>query len=188
MVPGEYDYLVTVTEFYEFMLPYLFLSNAITEKPIELPNFLLAAALSQNLNQSLDLETLVGDFLASREDERVKSDYTILARLSNEKRYQEIRERCAAVERISDEEQLEERQEQYLRDATGAVEQYKAEIRQSLQGSIVKERLNRQERLIEEQRKKIEELEQNQKKFEEKEKGRQKYLRRQKRRENVKKS
>ena len=84
-----YDCVVTIKEFYEFMMPSLLLSDTISSDPVEIPRFLLASAISVELAATRTLESVVGDFLAS--SGTVRQDYRILARNENRGRLEEIR-------------------------------------------------------------------------------------------------
>ena len=92
-----YDCVVTIKEFYEFMLPYLLLSDTISSDPVDIPRFLLASAISLELASTKTLESVVSEFLAKNQS--VSQDYRILARSENRARFEEIRSRLDSRER-----------------------------------------------------------------------------------------
>lgn len=88
--PEKYGFLTTAPEFFEFMLPYLFGADTISEQPVETPNFLLASALSAEMNKGLDLRSIFSTFLAGHQPENI-ANYEILGDLNNNERYKKIR-------------------------------------------------------------------------------------------------
>jgi hypothetical protein len=94
--PGQYESLVTITEYYEFMIPYLFLTDTITDRPLEMPNFLLAASIAYDLHNTLDFETLVGEFLINQE-KISKKDYSQLLQQGNNERFKSIKEKQSKI-------------------------------------------------------------------------------------------
>ena len=92
-----YDCVVTIKEFYEFMLPYLLLSDTISSDPVDIPRFLLASAISLELASTKSLESVVSEFFAKNQS--VSQDYRILARSENRARFEEIRSKLEPGER-----------------------------------------------------------------------------------------
>lgn len=54
---NRFEFIVTAPEFYEFMLPYLFLAELPTSEPVETPSALLAAVVAQESSKSQTLST-----------------------------------------------------------------------------------------------------------------------------------
>jgi hypothetical protein len=88
---NEYEYLVAITEFYEFILPYLFLSDTITANPIETPNFLLASAISIDLSNVVDLDSMIGKYLIHGKD--INQKYEIISKIKESERYNSIKKK-----------------------------------------------------------------------------------------------
>lgn len=127
-----YDCVVTIREFYEFMLPYLLLSDTISSDPVDIPRFLLASAISLELASTKTLESVVSDFLARNQS--VSQDYRILARSENRARFDEIRLKLEPGERgISMDAATQQR---LLSDLGHAIGAYKDAVRDSVGRSV----------------------------------------------------
>ena len=87
--PGEYEYIVAINEFYEFMLPYLFISNTVNELPISIPNLLLGAIIHKEAFSIDDFDALIGKCLSDTLEDPEK--YCILSEVKSTSRYKEIK-------------------------------------------------------------------------------------------------
>lgn len=85
---GQFGYLVTVTEFSEFMMPYLFIADALYSEPVVLPNFLLAGAISQDLGNSADSNETLRRQLSSKAP--INEDTVILSKILTDERFQRL--------------------------------------------------------------------------------------------------
>ncbi|MBN2591292.1 MAG: hypothetical protein JXA96_15615 [Sedimentisphaerales bacterium] len=97
---SEYNCVITLNEFHDFMLPYFLLSDTILSDPIEIPNFLLASVLSDEISKLTKIESVIGDYLFTKEE--VKQDFKVLAAESNKERYQNIKSKIEDVYRSED--------------------------------------------------------------------------------------
>jgi hypothetical protein len=89
--PGEYEYIVAINEFYEFMLPYLFISNTVNELPVSIPNLLLGAIIHKEALSIDDFDALIGKCLSDSLEDPEK--YCILSEVKSTTRYNEIKNR-----------------------------------------------------------------------------------------------
>src|SRR5258708_11451239 len=94
--PDQYEFITTAPEFYEFMLPYLFAADAIAAQPVETPNFLLAAAISAEMQKGVDLRSLFGLALQEGKPDDVRN-YEILSGLQNDRRFGSIKTKWLEV-------------------------------------------------------------------------------------------
>jgi hypothetical protein len=136
---NAYNYLITISEFYEFMIPYLFLSDVMVKQPVEMPNFLLAAALSIRLDQAPDFRSLIGNFLSNHLS--AKQNYRILSDMEAKKRFTKIKEQEEKIaglsEKVSDEDIKE-----YVFDVTSAAEEYESKVKEETARSFISDLYN----------------------------------------------
>jgi hypothetical protein len=184
--PHEYNYLVTINEFYEFMLPYFFLSDAITSSPVEMPNFLLASALSLSLYQTYDFNSLVGAYLANHLS--TKQNYSVLAQMESNKRFDKIRESLDKIHQmeLGGQEPDDKSIKSYIIDTLDAVEEYKNKVKEKVVRSLIYDSLIEKDRKLEEALKEKEELKRKVERLEFKKKKRDRYLRKQAKRKGKK--
>ncbi len=141
--PNDYEYIVTISEFHEFILPYLLLSDSMSASPVEMPNFLLASALSLNM-KSLKFNELIGDFLAGQSD--VSKDYKILSHMSNDERFREIKNKFS---KISESDEIDDKEaESYIKDAALLANEYTVKVKESVQKFFYKDQYNRKSEKI----------------------------------------
>lgn len=133
-IPGDYEYLVTIAEFYEFILPYLFLSDALSSKPVEVPNFLLASAITVDLDHTIDFDSIVGKYLASKDE--VPQDYEILASIVNNQRFDGIKNKYRGLQELDESKLSSETRFDTLVDVAAAIQEYKAMVRDRVVTSI----------------------------------------------------
>lgn len=60
--------IITINELYDFLLPYLLISEDNFSNPDRLPNMLLETAIDLELGDSIDLEQIVGEFIKNKPD------------------------------------------------------------------------------------------------------------------------
>jgi len=185
--PNKYEYLVTVPEFYEFMLPYLFMENLMIKEPVEMPNFLLASVVHKDLFETINFKDLFGDYLANNINNI--DDFKVLEDLSTEKRYKKIRDKYESLsENSTGTEDFEEKLKEFMQNSTELLLEYSNKVRESLAKSIVQTKLNGRDKELKELKNKFGELELKVKKYEEKEDKRKKYYKKKKRKKFSKES
>jgi hypothetical protein len=141
-IPSDFDFVITVAEFYEYMLPYLFLEDIMVAKPIEIPNFLLASTLSRELCAStLDFKSLFGTFLATSGDSKSLQDYKILSELSATERFRKVKEKHDALQGLGESEKLDGLMDTFLKSATIAFDEYLDKIKDSVAERLVQRQL-----------------------------------------------
>jgi hypothetical protein len=145
-LPGSYEYLVTVTEFYEFILPYLFLSDALSNKPVEIPNFLLASAITVDLGHTIDFDSIVGKYLASKDD--VVQDYEILGSIVNNQRFESIRNKYRRLQELDNPEISSEIRFDTLVGVAAAIQEYKGVVRDKIVTSVTQTALLEKDKMI----------------------------------------
>ncbi|MBW2331719.1 MAG: hypothetical protein JRF30_12615 [Deltaproteobacteria bacterium] len=171
----KFEFLVTVPEFYEFMLPYLFMENLMVKQPVEMPNFLLASILYRELFESIDFKDLFGKYIADNIDNL--DDFKILEELNNTKRYRDLKEKYSQLSTISsDSKEFEDNLNKFFTTSTELLAEYDRKIRNSLATSFAQEELNARDRELKEMGERLKELEKKVQKFEDKEKKRKKYI------------
>lgn len=171
--PGEYEYLVTITEFYEFILPYLFLSDAISQNPVELPNFLLASAITIDLSNTHNFDSIVGNFLVSKDD--ASQNYEVLSEIKNTERFKTIKNKYKALQGLDESEITAETIQNTILDIATAIQEYKASVAEKLTTSIAQETITEKGELIAKLKQKNEELEFELKKYKRKDEKRKHY-------------
>lgn len=83
---GRYDFVVTAREFYEFMMPYLFIGEG-RAGGTETPRVLLSSMLSREIFRAVDLKAIVGDVLLNS---REVDDFRALVDIKNSKRFDHL--------------------------------------------------------------------------------------------------
>lgn len=96
--PTQYEFVLNVLEFYEFILPYLFMSGLIEGNPVEAPNLLLASALSAELNQEEEFDARLKSVLLSEEE--IHHQYEILASGACKERLLNVRQRMSKYSEV----------------------------------------------------------------------------------------
>lgn len=91
---GEFPFLVTITEFYEFMMPYLLVADAVGNAPVELPNSLLAGAISEDLASTGDYYDSLRRQLST--DIPVNQDNVILSRITASEQFKRVKKHAEA--------------------------------------------------------------------------------------------
>src|SRR5258708_1077520 len=129
--PDQYEFITTAPEFYEFMLPYLFAADAIAAQPVETPNFLLAAAISAEMQKGVDLRSLFGLALQEGKPDDVRN-YEILSGLQNDRRFGSIKAKWLEVKTTQSTEVLEER----IADVQQGFLDYVGSVRESLETDL----------------------------------------------------
>ena len=176
--PG-YDCVVTIKEFYEFMLPYLLLSDTIASDPVDIPRFLLASAISLELASTKTLESLVSEFLAKNQS--VSQDYSILARSENRARFEDIRSKLELGERGATMDPAT--QQLLLSDLGHAIGAYKNAVRDAVGRSVVVDDIRARDKRISELEVELEQAKRKVSQQDRKRKKRRRYERAQSRRE-----
>ncbi|NUM42632.1 MAG: hypothetical protein HUU45_13485 [Leptospiraceae bacterium] len=168
----RFNFLVTIAEFYEYMLPYLFLEDIMIANPIEMPNFLLASTLSRELYISnSSIESLFGSFLASTNEKRGSRDFQILSELSETARFKKVQEKHKALAHLETMENPDKFVGDYTLSATELFAEYLNKVKESVAETMIQERLYMTQKDLDKSkteneilRKKIETLEQKRKK------------------------
>jgi hypothetical protein len=136
------DFVVTITEFYEYMLPYLFLENIMTTKPVEMPNFLLASTLYRELNaEKMDFESIFGTFLASKDEAGVSQDFGLLSDLQASDRFRKVKEKQEKLSKLKDAENRVELGD-FIKEVTQTFGEYLNKVKESVAQSLVQEKLS----------------------------------------------
>lgn len=182
-IPQKYEFLVTVPEFYEFMLPYLFLANEMIKQPVEMPNFLLASLLHKELLETMDFKDIFGSYLSSNIDNM--EDFKVLDSLSTQKRFKDIKEKFEKLDKCKPEE-LEKELKDMLRETTELMVEYSNKVKESLAKSIVQDKIDLQEKHLMELKKQYDEVVEKLKGYEEKEKKRKEYYKKQQKKKKYK--
>jgi hypothetical protein len=169
---NKYEFMITVPEFYEFMLPYLFMDNEMVKQPVEMPNFLLASLVHQELFETIDFKDLFGNYLANNID-RIE-DFKILEDLSTTKRYKDIQKKFEKLAETKPDE-IEPKLKSFLQESSGLLVEYSNNVKESLAKSFVQQKVDLQAKEICDLKKKMEEMEARLNIFEVKEKKRKKY-------------
>lgn len=157
--PHNFDFIVTVPEFYDYMLPYLFLKDLMVTNPIEMPNFLLASTLSKEiLAHTIDFEELFGSFLATQDEPQSLQDYTILSELAGTERFQNVKKKHEALYDLKETESKDEIVDDFIKSASTTYGEYLNKIKESVADSLVQQHLNATKAEIGELRKEREEL------------------------------
>jgi hypothetical protein len=143
--PAKYEYLITVPEFYEFMLPYLFMDNLMVKQPVQMPNFLLASALHKELFKTFNFKDIFGDYIAGN-IENIE-EFEILSELSNDNRYKKIKEKHQHLVG-SRAESTDEEIEEYLSEATKLLINYSSSVQLSVANHLIKEELDKKDKHI----------------------------------------
>ena len=112
----------------------MFLTDAITQNPIEMPNFLLASAISIDQSNNLDLETLIGEYLIHDKD--VDQDYKILSEIKETKRFKSIKEKNEKTNKNAEE--LSE----FMVDVNQQSKEYKQQVREHFNKNITNKALS----------------------------------------------
>ncbi len=170
---GNYPFLVTAPEFYEFMLPYLFLTNEVASSPLEMPNLLFSAALSASLKRALDFDALIGDFLVNRSV--VRHDFPKLAEITNEARMRGIQERFYSIRSTSEDDLDQTEVSACVTIAAQVAAQYRERVREGVAHSFLKQSLYEKEEVISSLAEENRKLRENLARQEKKDRGRQKY-------------
>jgi hypothetical protein len=164
-----YNFVITIKEFNEFMLPYLLLSDAVEKNPIETPRFLLASALSMELADTKKLEAIAGEFLIK--SKKVPHDYAILGLEENKKRFEETR---AKYEEAKESDSKVE-WEQIISKFSEVSSAYKETVRRAIADPLLGSELARRDKQIDELQKKIQAIERQNEMYKRKQRRRQKY-------------
>ena len=183
-IPFKYEFMMTVPEFYEFMLPYLFMANEMVTQPVEMPNFLLASLVHRDLLETIDFKDLLGDYLANNIDKI--GDFKVLEELSMKKRYKDIRKKYENLAE-SPPDKLEEEMKAFLHESTELLSEYSNKVKESLTKSILADKFESQKREIEELKKELGETKLKLVIQEKKEIKRKRYQKKQERRKKSKK-
>ena len=142
----RYDCIITIREFYEFMMPYLLLSDTISSDPVEIPRFLLASAFSLELGSTKTFESVVGEFFSKGPS--VSQDYRILAKSENRGRFEGIRSKIEAGERGASMDPAT--QQRLLSDLGHAIGAYKDAVRHAVGRSILAKDIQARDKRISE--------------------------------------
>ncbi|GEM_PF-6213552 len=138
----RFNFLVTIAEFYEYMLPYLFLEDIMVTNPIEMPNFLLASTLSRELYiNTSNFESIFGSFLASRNERKGSKDYQILSELSATERFKKVQEKHKALPHLEKMENPEEFAGDYIKNVTELFAEYLNNVKESVAETLIQEKL-----------------------------------------------
>lgn len=138
MSPDSFDFIITVPEFYEFMLPYMFMENLMTNSPVSYPNFILASTLQRELFQTPDFKRLFGDYLSENIDNI--HEFKILEEYSNEKRFQGIKEKYKSLSDIP-EENFENFMREITDDAINRFNEYTNKVKGEVANRLLEEEL-----------------------------------------------
>lgn len=169
----KYGFLTTAPEFFEFMLPYLFGADTISEQPIETPNFLLASALSAEMHKGLDLQSLYGSFISGQSNNNI-THYDILSEINNDERYKKIRSKWQDEKGNKDPAAIDA----CIVEVQQGFVDYLGSIRDDLEESLLVSERNELGRKLAQEENKSRLLGQELDKYKHKERGRDKHLRR----------
>ncbi len=131
---NEYEFLVAITEFYEFILPYLFLSDSVTANPIEMPNFLLASALSIDLSNILDLDSMIGRYLIH--DKNINQRHEIISKLKETERFNSIKKKHETLFKQKNDVITKEEISDFIFEVNNLSKDYKQEVKNQLVKNI----------------------------------------------------
>lgn len=153
--PNQYEFLVTITEFYEFIMPYLFLSDVLTSNPSELPNFLLASAIAVDLANTMDFESIVGKYLTN---DHIDQNYEILSSIKNTERFEDIKKKYKHLADTDVDAITESQFKETIIDAASAIAEYRDAVKQRVAKSLAQKHLEDNGNKIIELEKKNQEL------------------------------
>jgi len=179
--PKKYDHLMTISEFYEFMLPYLFLADVMTSKPVEMPNFLLASALTATLDQSISFESLIGLFLSHGTENSKKHDYKILSEMEATRRFDKIKKDHEKLLSTSSDMISEESLKEYAYDFASVAAEYKSKVKEKTSNALIFNLYQESQEKLSKISEEKEQLESRLNLLENKEKKRKRFLKKQKR-------
>ncbi len=174
MFDPHINYITTIKEFQEFMMPYLLLDVTETDTKIATPNLLLASAIGSELAHTKELETVVGGFL--RHEHKSASEFEILRRVKSKKRFENIEEKCS-FEKLNT-----ENSNDFINDASAFADDYQSTLRENLSRSFAQKSIERIMKENAELKAQLKEKNRVVDVVEKKQRGREKYQRAQKRR------
>lgn len=177
---NDCNFVCTVPEFQEFMLPYLLLASGGEGNSRSVANMILAASVDLQLAGTPDLNAVLGGVL--RGDNMSDSDYDLLSSIKSGLRFKEIAERLASAREEGDAETVERIEEEALRESAGLIHELRAEAGRA----IAQEELEKKQAEIDELKTQLVESEKNLAVSEKKRKGQDRYERAQNRRRHQK--
>lgn len=169
--------IITINELYDFLLPYLLISEDNFSNPDRLPNMLLETAIDLELGDSINLEQIVGEFVKNKP---INVRYKTLNNAMLTSKFEQIEKKNRSIqdsELPEDEcvnkinENLNEFEEAYIT----AVKADTIECLKKSKYDEIGEKLRESEKTISEKNAEIENLKAKVEKYEKKEKRREKY-------------
>ena len=174
--------VITINELYDFLLPYLIISEDNFSNPDRLPNMLLETAIDLELGDSINLEQIVGEFLKNKPD---NIRYKTLNNAMMTSRFEQIekKNRILKDEELQDDEctiRINENLSEFEAAYITEVKKSTIECLKTSKYEEIGKRLRESEITISEKNAEIEDLKAKMEKYREKEKRREKYKKRMK--------
>lgn len=123
------NFIVTIDEIYEILLPYLLIDENIVRNPVTVPNMLLASAIDVEMGNTDNFENAVGNYLKSA---TVPQNYKLLCGVKQQKRFQKIAHELEETRRQDDMEGYSRAKQQF----EVAKNEYKREVGEQLAKSL----------------------------------------------------
>lgn len=167
--PKRFEFIVTAPEFYEFMIPYLFLSDKATSEPVEMPNILLAAVVAQDTAKTESLRVTFNKMVTTG---HIEQDFKLLAQFNDNKRFDRVKSKFSQISKSKSDGLGDAEFCEALENGSAA---YTSAVREQLRTPIIEEYNKILENRLQEAEKTIQELQYLERERQEKERRKIKY-------------